>query len=123
MASQTFYSINKVSFSDLCAVLRHRCRCRGAKFNVDCFPTVHFDVNWLSIKLSTKTCIDSSKDVLSLATQFAKENIKVVLTCDNSEYRHQSKKAYIQRDQQCEKCWIDVIFLKKITADGKSFFR
>ena len=126
---QMLYTLNKVSFSDLCTILRHRASERSVANTPDSnectIPTVYFDVSWLQRKMCTKTSNGSCQDILSLALQFVKEGIKVVLACDNRNHRHHSKKATIQRDQQCEQYRIDVICLKKkllelVTTDGQT---
>ena len=111
--SKLFYSIKDVSFPDLATIIRNRCSERVADDETICTPTVYFDVSWLARELSTKTSLCPVDDIISLASQFAKENISVVLTNDNSTYRHHSKKATICRDQKAEQARIDTTFLKK----------
>ena len=114
--SKLFYSIKDVSFPDLATIVRNRCSERVADDETICTPTVYFDVSWLARELSTKTSLCPVDDIISLASQFAKENISVVLTNDNSTYRHHSKRATICRDQKAEIARIDTTFLKKMVS-------
>ena len=111
--SRLFYSIDNVSFDDLCTIIRNRNSERVKNDAVRGAPTIYFDVSYLARKLSWNNNHDPSKDIISLAIQFAKENINVVLAADNRSYRHHSKKATIERNQQAEQARIDTIFLKK----------
>ena len=111
--SKLFYSINNISFDDLCTLLRHCCSNRSDNnITTAPLPTVFFDVSWLARKLSSSSN-NSTNDILSLASQFSSNQISVVLTHNNRTYRHHSKKASIVRDQEAEQAHIDVTFLKK----------
>ena len=87
-----FYTLNKVSFSDLCTILRHRASNSDIQSeSVAHIPSVHFDVSWLHCKLSSKSSNSPAKDIVTLALQFANVGVRVCLTCDNVDYCHLSK--------------------------------
>ena len=111
--SKLFYSINNVSFDDLCTILRHRHSESTARNKTTSdTPYVYFDINWLSRKLSSPSD-DGSNAIISLSNLFTSHGISVALTHDNRNHRHHSKKATLVRDQLAEQSRIDVIFLKK----------
>ena len=105
--SQMFYSIENVTFSELCTIIRHR----GAVRSENATPTLYFDVSWLARKLSTASN-DGVKSIIHLAEKFIVEGIKVVLCFDNISHRHHSKKATVIRNVKAEQARVDCILLR-----------
>ena len=76
--SKMMYIFQKLSFENLCTILRYRASLRG-KGSV---PTVYFDVSWLGRKLSTASST-SVPYIFDIAVQFVDAGINLVLALDN----------------------------------------
>ena len=102
-----FYSVQKVTFSDLCTVIQHR----ASLCSNDATPTLYFDVSWLARKLSTPTN-DGVSSIVHLAGQFIAERIRVVFCFDNITHCHHSKKVTIIQNVKAKQARVDCVLLR-----------
>ena len=61
-----FYSVKKLSFEDLCTILRYRATNRSDTAT----PTIYFDASWMARKLSTPLS-SPTPCILAIVEQFA----------------------------------------------------